>query len=280
METNNYEEDHNEQTNEEIIVEEEEEYSESDSFSKFCNVSTVEVNGKKSICIANASGTITVRTEDERYCILMPSIENGLRINDSFKLSNNHGQLCYIETEDDIDVNDIIGKFMEVTGRFIKIIDNISDESEALMVPEVTFSTSANSKVIGIATADHRCSREFTSGNRIHNIEKYTTIGKISSNSSQNGEEDIPRSSSAGSDELNDNEYNKNRIFISVSIKGFHIINCDVKDVDIGDLLVPTANGDCVKCNDEIVLARCGMYRIPIGKVISKSGSDVYVQIC
>lgn len=275
-----HEEEYNEQTNNEQIIEEEEECSDSDSFSKFCNVSTIEVNGKKSICIANASGTITVRTEDERYCILMPSMDDGLRINDSFKLSNNHGQLCYIETEDDIDVNDIIGKFMQVTGRFIKITDNISDESESLMVPEVIFSTGANSKVIGIATADHRCSKEFTSGNRIHNIVKYTSIGRISSNSSQNGEEDIPHSKSVDENDMVDSEYSKNRIFISVSLKGFHVINCDVNAVDIGDLLVPSENGDCVKCNDESMLARCGMHGIPIGKVISKSGSDVYVQIC
>lgn len=196
-----------------------------------CDVSTIEINGKKSLLIDNDSGSFSVKNNNSIITV-KPSLNDGLTINDSFKLYNDSGILCILNEKSLellSDPNDIIGRYVEYTGNVVEIDD--------MLALEVQIPSDVSSVTCGIVGKDLKSQSTFTHLNKIYH--------------------------------LPDHDENGTKLhFITIFNSGIHYIKTAPGEYAKGSLLVPS-NGGIAKQSSENITNFCIKHMIPRCKVIN-----------
>ena len=104
-----------------------------------CNISMVKTTQGNSLLIENETNSFSLKDDEFNVVTVSASATDGLRVSDKFKLKNHIGTLCKF-VNDGVDAT--VGRFVELTGKAIKIDD--------LIVPEVKLTNKLNSMVYGL----------------------------------------------------------------------------------------------------------------------------------
>ena len=104
-----------------------------------CNISMVKTAQGNSLLIENETNSFSLKDDEFNVVTVSASATDGLRVSDKFKLKNNIGTLCKF-VNDGVDA--VVGRFVELTGKAVKIDD--------LIVPEVKLTNKLTSMVYGL----------------------------------------------------------------------------------------------------------------------------------
>lgn len=104
-----------------------------------CNISSINTKYGNSLLVENESNSISLKDNEFNIVTISASANDGLIINDTFKLKNNIGTLCVFKSENN---EPTIGRFVELTGSYIKLNE--------LIVPEVKLTNKLTSMVYGV----------------------------------------------------------------------------------------------------------------------------------
>lgn len=104
-----------------------------------CNISTINTKFGNSLLVENESNSISLKDNEFNVVTISASANDGLIINDTFKLKNNIGTLCVFKSENN---EPMLGRFVELTGSYIKLNE--------LIVPEVKLTNKLTSMVYGV----------------------------------------------------------------------------------------------------------------------------------
>ena len=209
-----------------------------------CDVSTIEINGLKSLLVDNDSSSFSVK-HNGTIVTLKPSVQDGLMINDLYKLSNDSGILCVMNDkslEGLEDPTDIVGRYVEYTGKVIEIDDD-------MLALEVQIPSGVSSVICGIIGKDLRLQNTFTHGNKIYKLPE------------------------------NDKDSNETKLhFVTLFNSGVHYIKTIPGEYVRGSLLVPSKGG-LAKQSDIKITNFCIEYMIPRAKVITKIDDKVVAML-
>ena len=209
-----------------------------------CDVSTIEINGLKSLLVDNDSSSFSVK-HNGTIVTLKPSVQDGLMINDLYKLSNDSGILCVMNDkslESLEDPTDIVGRYVEYTGKVIEIDDD-------MLALEVQIPSGVSSVICGIIGKDLRLQNTFTHGNKIYKLPE------------------------------NDKDSNETKLhFVTLFNSGVHYIKTIPGEYVRGSLLVPSKGG-LAKQSDMKITNFCIEYMIPRAKVITKIDDKVVAML-
>lgn len=126
-----------------------------------CDISTIDTNLGKTLLIDIESTSLSFK-DNNNIITLKPSIEHGLTINNTYRLKNDVGMLCYLK--DKINTDNIKGCFVEFTGNYIEIND--------MKVIEVQIPESLNTSICGICIKDLKIEEIFVKDNIIYELPK------------------------------------------------------------------------------------------------------------
>ena len=104
-----------------------------------CNISSINTKFGNSLLVENESNSISLKDNEFNVVTISASANDGLIINDTFKLKNNIGTLCVFKSENN---EPMVGRFVELTGSYIKLNE--------LIVPEVKLTNKLTSMVYGV----------------------------------------------------------------------------------------------------------------------------------
>ena len=104
-----------------------------------CNISSINTKFGNSLLVENESNSISLKDNEFNVVTISASANDGLIINDTFKLKNNIGTLCVFKSENN---EPMLGRFVELTGSYIKLNE--------LIVPEVKLTNKLTSMVYGV----------------------------------------------------------------------------------------------------------------------------------
>ena len=104
-----------------------------------CNISSINTKFGNSLLVENESNSISLKDNEFNIVTISASANDGLIINDTFKLKNNVGTLCVFKSENN---EPMVGRFVELTGSYIKL--------NKLIVPEVKLTNKLTSMVYGV----------------------------------------------------------------------------------------------------------------------------------
>lgn len=104
-----------------------------------CNISSINTKFGNSLLVENESNSISLKDNEFNVVTISASANDGLIINDTFKLKNNIGTLCVFKSENN---EPMLGRFVELTGSYVKLNE--------LIVPEVKLTNKLTSMVYGV----------------------------------------------------------------------------------------------------------------------------------
>lgn len=208
-----------------------------------CDVSTIEINGLKSLLVDNDSSSFSVK-HNGTIVTLKPSVQDGLMINDLYKLSNDSGILCIMNDkslESLEDPTDIIGRYVEYTGKVIEIND--------ILALEVQIPSDVSSVICGIIGKDLKLQDTFTHGNKIYKLPEH------------------------------DKDSNETKLhFVTLFNSGIHYIKTIPGEYVRGSLLVPSKGGFAKQSSVKIANF-CIEHMIPRAKVITKINDKIVAML-
>lgn len=226
-----------------------------------CDVSTINIGGKHSLLIHNDSCSISLKDPDTLYT-MTPSSVDGLKINNSFKLANDDGILCYMSDANipkNAKLNDLVGMWIEYTGS-MKIIQASEDCEHTLYVPEVKISKDVTSVTCGLIHKFIDPNHAYTKSNRIYDIAAHMTATPPNSDDEDAGPS-VPQIS-----------YH----FLTISVKGIVIFKSKDTNVKCGQVMLPSAGG-YTTVGSEKLNKWCLQKFIPRVKVICQESEGIYV---
>ena len=247
-----------------------------------CNISTVAIDGKHSLLVQNDSCSVSLK-DDNNIFTLTPSVVDGLRINDSFKLINDGGVLCYVDTTTlpkDVTVDDMLGRFVACT-RDIKVIQPPDEHGAPLYVPVIKVPTDVTSTIFGIA---HNVidDNTYTKGNRIYDLSKYieyTDKQRVTHSKTKTTRTDtdinVVTENTIVSDHI------QTGYFVIVKIKGIVLVKTTDDTIKCGTVFAPTKNGNAQKIGDDksgTKLSKfCLLNSVPRVKAIRMGGDNTFI---
>lgn len=239
------------------------------AFESLCRVSVIKIDNKSSLLIDNESGTFTVK-HDQQMFVITPSDEDGLRINNDFKLHNDIGTLAYFPLEFSRTFP-LEGKYVEYTGNN-RMLRSSGRTNNIIYVPEVRLCSSLNVNTCGLIYSDINANNVYTMDNLMYdfrNINNKQLLANLST-------EDLYGSDGSETSEITN--VTDNRYYVTIVNKGYIKINSK-ESFNIGDILIPDSIEKYKKCVDMHELHDFTIVRVPIAKVVSKQDNTYVIEV-
>lgn len=250
-----------------------------------CNVSTCNLNGKHTLVVQNDSCSIALKDSDKLHTI-KASDSDGLLVNNTFKLSNDEGILCYMSADklpnDITDIQNVVGLFATCTGN-IEPITSIDGE-HVLYVPEIKVPTKVAAGVVGVITKIILPKQNYTKSNRIYDIRKHKFISTPTTSDDDEYVSNSPHENSVSNFSVVDD--GQLYYFVTIAVKGIVKVNVNNKDTKLalGQIMIPADGGKAVplfvnngqtkkdkkeRKSDDEKLIKCIQNGVPRVKVIA-----------